>query len=92
MATILICIFYYYTRKYIFFAIIIANFFGKHNYFSTIMYTDLLWIVRFAAPSTPAGDTSGTTDALSSTETTGTEIPSTSGDVTATFESTTGGK
>ena len=56
------------------------------------MYTDLLWIVRFAASSTNAGDTSGPTDALSSTETTGTEIPTTSGDVTATFVSTSGGK
>ena len=91
MATILICIFYYYTRTYIFFAIIIANFFGKHKC-STIMYTDLLWIVRFAASSTTAGDTSGPTDALSSTETTGTEIPTTSGDVTVTFVSTSGGK
>ena len=56
------------------------------------MYTNLLWIVRFAAPSTTAVDTSGPTDALSSTETTGTAIPTTSGDVTATFESTSGGK
>ena len=56
------------------------------------MYTDLLWIVRFAAPSTTAWDTSGPTDALSSTETTGTEIPTSSGDVTATFELTSGGK
>ena len=54
------------------------------------MYTDLLWIVSFAAYSTTAGDTSGPTDALSSTETTGTEIPTTSGDVTPTFDSTTG--
>ena len=56
------------------------------------MYTDLLWIVRFAASSTTAGDTSGPTDALSSTETAGTGTPTTSGDVTATLESTTGGK
>ena len=56
------------------------------------MCTDLLWIIRFAASSTTAGDTSGPTDALSSTETTGTQIQTTSGDVTATFESTSGGK
>ena len=56
------------------------------------MYTDLLWIVRFAASSTNAGDTSGSTDALSSTETTGTGTPTTSGDVASTFVSTTGGK
>ena len=43
------------------------------------MYTDLLWIVRFAASSTTA-------------ETTGAEIPTTSVDVTATFVSTSGGK
>ena len=56
------------------------------------MCTYLLWIIRFAASSTTAGDNSGPTDALSSTETTGTEIPTTSGDVTATFVSTSGGK
>ena len=55
------------------------------------MYTDL-WIVRFAAYSTIAGDTSGPTDALSSTETAGTGTPTSSGDVASTFESTTGGK
>ena len=54
------------------------------------MYTHLLWIVRFAASSTTVGDTSGPTDALSSTETVGTGT--TSGDVASTFESTTGGK
>ncbi len=37
-------------------------------------------------------DTSGPTDTLSSTETAGTGTPSTSGDVTATSESTIGGK
>ena len=37
-------------------------------------------------------DTSGPADTLSSTETAGTGTPITSGDVTATFESTTGGK
>ena len=56
------------------------------------MYTDLLSIVRFAAPSTTAGDTIGSTDTLSSKATAGTETPTTSGDVTATLESTTGGK
>ena len=56
------------------------------------MCTDLLWIVRFAASSTTAGDTSGPTDALSSTETAVTGTPTTSGEVTSTFESTTGGK
>ena len=56
------------------------------------MCTDLLWIVRFAASSTTAGDTSGPTDALGSTETAGTGTPTTSGEVTSTFESTTGGK
>ena len=56
------------------------------------MCTDLLWIVRFAASSTTAGDTSGPTDALSSTETAGKGTPTTSGEVTSTFESTTGGK
>ena len=55
------------------------------------MYTDL-WIVRFAAYYTTAGHTSGPTDALSSTETAGTGTPTTSGDVSSTFESTTGGK
>ena len=56
------------------------------------MCTDLLWIVRFAASSITAGDTSGPTDALSSTETAGTGTPTTSGEVTSTFGSTTGGK
>ena len=37
-------------------------------------------------------DTSGPTDTLGSTETAGTGTPSTSGDVTATSESTIGGK
>ena len=72
------------------FAIIIANF-GNPTNFQRICI-DLLWIVRFAASSTTAGDTSGPTDALSSTETAGTGTPTTSGDVTATLESTTGGK
>ena len=48
--------------------------------------------VRFVASATTAGDTSGATDALSATETAGTGTPSTSGDVTATSESTIGGK
>ena len=47
---------------------------------------------NFAASSTTTGDTSGPTYALSSTEKTGTETPTTSGDVTATFESTSGGR
>ena len=72
------------------FAIIIANFGNPTNLQRIFIY--LLWIVRFAASSTTAGDTSGPTDALSSTETTGTEIPTTSGDVTVTFVSTSGGK
>ena len=72
------------------FVIIIANFGNPTN--CQRIFIDLLWIVRFPASSTTAGDTSGPTDALSTTETTGTEIPTTSGDVTATFESTSGGK
>ena len=56
------------------------------------IYKDLLYIVRFAASSTTAGDTSGPTDALSSTETAGTATPATIGDMTATLESTAGGK
>ena len=69
-----------------------CNLFRKPNSFSTYIYTDLLWIVRFAASSTTAEDTSGPTDALRSTETAGTGTPTTSGDVTATLESTSGGK
>ena len=72
------------------FAIIIANFGNPTNL--QRIFIDLLWIVRFAASSTTAGDTRGPTDALSSTETAGTGTPTTSGDVTATLESTTGGK
>ena len=49
-------------------------------------------MVLFAAYSTNAGDTSGPTDALSSTETAGTGTPTTIGEVTSTFETTTGGK
>ena len=47
---------------------------------------------RFAASSTTVGYTSGPSDALSSTETAATGIPTTSGEVTPTFETTTGGK
>ena len=48
---------------------------------------------RFAASSTTTvGDTSGPTDALSSTETAGTGTPTTSADVRAILESTAGGK
>ena len=47
---------------------------------------------RFAASSTTVGDTSGPTHALSSTGTAGTGNPITSGDMTATLESTAGGK
>ena len=47
---------------------------------------------RFAASSTTVGDTSGPTHALSSTGTAGTGNPTTSGDMTATLESTAGGK
>ena len=72
------------------FAIIIANF-GNQTNFQRI-FIDLLLIVRFAASSTTAVDTSGPTDALSSTETAGRGTPTTSGYVTATLESTTGGK
>ena len=72
------------------FAIIIANFVNPTHL--QRIFIDLLWIVRFAASSNTAGDTSGPTDALSSTETAGTGTPTTSGDVTATLESTTGGK
>ena len=46
----------------------------------------------FVASSTTAGDTSGPTDVLSSTETAETGTPTTSGDVTATLESPAGGK
>ena len=53
---------------------------------------NLIKIVCFAASSTTAGDTIGSTDTLSSTAAAGTETPTTSGDVTATLESTTGGK
>ena len=52
----------------------------------------VLRLVRFVASSTTAGDTSEPTDTLGSTETAGTGTPSTSGDVTATSESTIGGK
>ena len=78
--------------KYYIFCYYHCNLFRKPNSFSTYIYTGLLWIVRFAASSTTTEDTSGPTDALSSTETAGTETPTTSGDVTATLESTTGGK
>ena len=58
------------------------------------MFTALfeLNVVRFTASSTTVGDTSGPTEALSSTGTVATGTPTTSGDVTATLESTTGGK
>ena len=72
------------------FAIIIANS-GNPTNFQRI-FIDLLWIVRFAASATTAGYTIGSTDTLSSTPTAGTGTPTTSGDVTATLESTTGGK
>ena len=78
--------------KYYIFCYYHCNLFSKPNSFSTYIYTDLLLIFRFAASSTTAEDTSGPTDALSSTETSGTGTPTTSGDVTATLESTTGGK
>ena len=72
--------------------ILSANFFWKPNLFSPYMYTELLRIVRVVQSSIIAGDTSGPADTLSSTETAGTGTPITSGDVTATLESTTGGK
>ena len=52
----------------------------------------LIMLCRFVASSTTAGDTSEPTDTLGSTETAGTGTPSTIGDVTATSESTIGGK
>ena len=47
---------------------------------------------RFAASSPTVGDTSGPTDALSSTGTAGTGHTTMSGDMTSTLESTAGGK
>ena len=85
-------IFYYYKLNIYIFAVIIATFSENPTHFQRIFVQTYYELFVFAASSTTAEDTSGPTDALSSTEKAGTGTPTTSGDVTATLESTTGGK